>query len=146
MRKEIVVKKNKVIITEKQDDIYEVSLTDSLGDTYKGVCHSWYELGSWVYEMADNNDIGSELNHKMCAAFGKEFGKDGGSDKEEESMSLEEKVGELEELKAEQSYLYDCFVRASTGRAGSILEKLCKVDKQIADLRKEIKDEKKYAL
>lgn len=73
MRKQITVEKNKVIITEQKDGAYEVSLVDSLGGTYKSVCHSWYELGSWVYEMADNNEIGSRLNEKMCLAFGKDF-------------------------------------------------------------------------
>ncbi len=72
MRKQITVKKNKVVITEQKDGTYKISITTSLG-TYKGVCHNWYELGSWVYEMADNNDIGSQLNHKMCEAFNRDF-------------------------------------------------------------------------
>lgn len=31
------------------------------------------EIGSVVYELADNNDEGREANHRMCKAFGRVF-------------------------------------------------------------------------
>ena len=56
---------------------------------------------------------------------------------------IDEMRRQLEELQAESSRLYDLFTRAAHSRSGSILQRLCAVDKQIADLKKAIRLEKR---
>lgn len=58
-------------------------------------------------------------------------------------MNLEEKAKRLESLKNESNYLYDLFVRAAHSKSGTILAKMCAVDKEIAVLKKEIRKEKR---
>lgn len=58
-------------------------------------------------------------------------------------MSITEKQKRLRELQAESSVLYDRFTRAAHSRSGSILERLCAVDKEISDLKKAIRQEKR---
>jgi len=37
------------------------------------VFNSFNDCGSEVFEMAPNNDVGSEVNMKMCRVFGRSF-------------------------------------------------------------------------
>lgn len=59
------------------------------------------------------------------------------------NMSIDEKEKRLKELEAESSYLYDLFTRAAHSRSGSILQRLCAVDKEISDLKKAIRAERR---
>ena len=64
---------NVIRVTTFDNELYAVSLQDSRGDCYTAKNLRWNELGSWVFEMSDNSDIGSSLNEKMCNKFGKNF-------------------------------------------------------------------------
>lgn len=59
------------------------------------------------------------------------------------NTSSNEKTKRLEALRAESNYLYDLFTRAAHSRSGSILQRLCAVDKEIAELKKAIRQEKR---
>ena len=60
-------------ISERKDGKFKVSY-DSFFGHYEQICDDFCDAGSWVYEMADNHDIGREVNHRMCDVFGKTFG------------------------------------------------------------------------
>jgi len=60
-------------VSERKDGSYKVSY-DSFFGHYEAVCKSFADAGEWVFGMADNHDIGSFVNHRMCDVFGKSFG------------------------------------------------------------------------
>ncbi len=60
-------------ITEKANGKFKVCLVEKNGKTYEKDNLSFREAGAWVYEMADNNDIGAHVNHKMCEKFNGDF-------------------------------------------------------------------------
>lgn len=63
----ITVQKNTIRFNQLKNGKWSVSLKDTLcKKPYKKILDTWTELTMWVYEMADNNDIGSLLNQKMC--------------------------------------------------------------------------------
>ena len=59
-------------ISERNDGSYKI-VYDSCFGRHEGVCPDFSEAGQWVFEMADNHDIGREVNHRMCDVFGKTF-------------------------------------------------------------------------
>ena len=64
-----------ITVTERNDGTYKVS--GSIGkNKWSVLCMSFYEAGSVTFEMADNNDFGREINHKMCKVFGRVFFED----------------------------------------------------------------------
>lgn len=60
-------------ITERNDGTFRIVYNSYFGK-YIGVCPNFNEAGEWVFEMADNHDIGRAVNHKMCDVFGRTFG------------------------------------------------------------------------
>lgn len=62
-------------ISERKDGSYKI-VYDSFFGRYEGECPYFCEAGQWVFEMADNHDIGREVNHRMCDVFGKVFFED----------------------------------------------------------------------
>lgn len=60
-------------ITERKDGTFRIVYHSYFG-RYEGICPDFYEAGEWVFEMADNHDIGRAVNHKMCDVFGRTFG------------------------------------------------------------------------
>ena len=60
-------------ISERSDGSYRI-VYDSTFGRYVGECPNFYEAGEWVFEMANNHDIGRAVNHRMCDVFGKTFG------------------------------------------------------------------------
>jgi len=70
-----VMTSNGFTIRELKGGRFSVTLTEWAGEK----CHEHYvfnsfnEAGSEVYEMAPNNEIGREVNHKMCRVFGRLF-------------------------------------------------------------------------
>ena len=59
-------------ISERKDGTYRV-VYDSFFGRYEAVCKDFCDAGEWVWNMADNHDIGNEVNHRMCDVFGKVF-------------------------------------------------------------------------
>lgn len=47
-----------------------------LGKTYSATLPDFCAAGEWVWNIADNHDIGREVNHKMCARWGRSFFED----------------------------------------------------------------------
>lgn len=61
-----------ITVTQKDDGTWTVSGRidgEKWTETYK----SFTEAGEAAFEMADNNDFGREINHKMCDVFGRVF-------------------------------------------------------------------------
>lgn len=60
-------------VKENRNGSYSVVLRgkDEMVFQVKGV--SFNEAGEWVWNMADNHDIASVVNVKMCKVFGKSF-------------------------------------------------------------------------
>ena len=46
------------------------------GKRWREVHKSFWSAGICAFEMADNNDQGAEINHKMCEVFNRVFGND----------------------------------------------------------------------
>ena len=59
-------------ISERNDGTYKVIYESCFGH-YEDVCRDFCEAGEWVWNMADNHDIGRYVNHRMCDVFGKVF-------------------------------------------------------------------------
>lgn len=55
--------KNKVRVQRNPDGTYQLRMDTTLGG-YGMKCSSFEELQSDIFELADNNDIGAELNHR----------------------------------------------------------------------------------
>lgn len=70
MKRQATVKGNKVIMTKKANGDFTVALTDRY-KTYK-TQDTFSNCMMFVFELADNNEIGAELNRRMCKAFGME--------------------------------------------------------------------------
>lgn len=60
-------------ITEKSNGRFNVRLTEKDGRVYEEKNLTFKHAGEWVYDMAPNNDIGREVNHKMCDRFQRSF-------------------------------------------------------------------------
>lgn len=52
-------------ITERKDGAFKIKYVSTLG-TYETVCKNFFDAAEWVWNMADNHDIGNHVNHKMC--------------------------------------------------------------------------------
>ncbi len=52
-------------------------------------------------------------------------------------------IDRLDALRYERDYLYDQFTRAAHSRSGTILMRMCAVDKQIAELKRTLREERK---
>lgn len=60
-------------ITEKANGLFDVRLTEKNGAVYEAKGLSFKKAGSWVFNMADNHDIGAYVNHRMCKKFHSSF-------------------------------------------------------------------------
>lgn len=60
-------------IKEFADGKFSASYKSSLGKTYSIERVSYCECGEWVWNIADNHDIGAEANHRMCRKWGRPF-------------------------------------------------------------------------
>lgn len=67
-----------ITVTHRKDGKWKVSgrIAGKGSEKWEIICKSFNEAGSVAFEMADNNDDGAEINHKMCKVFGKTFFKD----------------------------------------------------------------------
>lgn len=62
------------IIAERANGAFFVKYTSrGLGKTWSATVPDFNAAGDWVWNMADNHDIGREVNHKMCAKWGRSF-------------------------------------------------------------------------
>lgn len=74
-----MVRRYGVVIVERDDGTYKMTGPapwNGKDARWEKICDSFCEAGSFVFEMADNNDQGRELNHLMCEKFGKVFYED----------------------------------------------------------------------
>lgn len=55
--------KNKVRVQRQPDGQYDLAVTTTLGN-FQLKCKDFQETQSCIFELADNNDIGAELNHR----------------------------------------------------------------------------------
>ena len=61
-------------VTENKDGSFRVRYTDKFRNKrYQADKLSFCEAGEWVWNMANNHDIGREVNHKMCAKWQRSF-------------------------------------------------------------------------
>ena len=61
-----------ITVTERDDGTYLVSGRID-GEKWSEVHKSFQSAGESAFDMADNNDFGRDINHKMCRVFGKVF-------------------------------------------------------------------------
>lgn len=81
--------RERFVISQRADGLYNMVITDRYPDgddvfKYEGL--SFLEAGNVAHEMADNNDIGSKVNQRMCEVFGATF------DEVEEEMTRHDRV------------------------------------------------------
>ena len=64
-----------ITVTHKADGTWQVSgRIDGKGsEKWSENCKTFYEAGEIAFEMADNNDYGRDINHKMCKVFNRVF-------------------------------------------------------------------------
>ena len=64
-----------ITVTHKDDGTWQVSgRIDGKGRRkWTEVHKTFYDAGECAFEMADNNDFGREINHKMCEVFNRLF-------------------------------------------------------------------------
>ena len=64
-----------ITVTHKDDGTWQVSgRIDGKGSRkWTEVHKTFYDAGECAFEMADNNDFGREINHKMCEVFNRLF-------------------------------------------------------------------------
>ena len=60
-------------IARRANGIFNISYKSSDGKIYEGECKNFNEAGEWVWNMADNHNIGREVNHRMCERFEANF-------------------------------------------------------------------------
>jgi hypothetical protein len=72
------MRKHGITVTLQDNGSYKVSgrLDGKGSEKWEMTCKDFNEAGSVAFEMADNNDQGCEINHKMCEVFGKSFFED----------------------------------------------------------------------
>ena len=64
--------KHGITVRHNNDGTWNVSGKDN-GQRWSMTALSFNEAGQLAFEMADNNDLGREINHKMCEVFGRSF-------------------------------------------------------------------------
>lgn len=60
-------------ITRRANGTFKVKYVDCNNRTWECECKNFREAGDYVWNIADNHDIGSEVNHKMCERFDARF-------------------------------------------------------------------------
>ncbi len=61
-------------IAERADGSFSVKYeSKGFGETWSAVVPDFNAAGEWVWNMADNHDIGREVNHRMCARWQRSF-------------------------------------------------------------------------
>lgn len=63
------VQGQKFIIKKLENELFTVKTTDNFGNTYESGCMSFSDVGCWIWNISDNNDISSKVNLKMCDFF-----------------------------------------------------------------------------
>lgn len=64
-------------ISERVNGSFHVKYTSKgFGKTWSADVPDFCTAGEWVWNMADNHDIGREVNHKMCEKWGRSFFED----------------------------------------------------------------------
>ena len=71
MRKQVTVKRNKIVVNVLSNGKYEITFTDSFKTYPIMIATSISEVGMIAHEMADNNEIGRELEAKIRKALTK---------------------------------------------------------------------------
>lgn len=59
-------------VTHRDDGTWLVSGKIE-GKKWSEAFKSFNEAGECAFDMADNNDFGVDINHKMCRVFGRSF-------------------------------------------------------------------------
>ena len=62
------MRKHGITVTQQENGHYKVSGRIG-GNPWSLDCRNFNEAGSVAFEMANNNDQGREINHKMCEVF-----------------------------------------------------------------------------
>ena len=64
-----------ISVTHRDDGTWKVSgrIDGKNSEKWVNVCKTFHEAGCVAFEMADNNDFGRDINHKMCKVFGRTF-------------------------------------------------------------------------
>ena len=67
-----------ITVTHRDDGTWKVSgrIDGKESEKWEEIHDSFFEAGQCAFEMADNNDFGREINHKMCDVFGLVFFED----------------------------------------------------------------------
>ena len=70
-----IMRMHGITVTHKDDGRWQVSgRIDGRGSKkWTEVFDTFYEAGECAFEMADNNDFGRDINHKMCKVFNRNF-------------------------------------------------------------------------
>ena len=61
-----------ITVTHRDDGTWMVSGKID-GERWYEIYKSFNGAGECAFEMADNNDFGRDINHKMCKVFGRVF-------------------------------------------------------------------------
>lgn len=61
-----------ITVTHRDDGMWQVSGRID-GKKWTEVYKSFQGAGECAFEMADNNDFGREINHRMCDVFNRRF-------------------------------------------------------------------------
>lgn len=74
-RKSKTMRMHGMTVTHKADGTWQVSgrIDGKKGKKWTEVCKTFNEAGCIAFEMADNNDFGRDINHKMCKVFNRVF-------------------------------------------------------------------------
>ena len=64
-----------ITVTHRDDGTWKISgrLDGKGSEKWEMETKSFREAGSIAFEMADNNDFGRDINHKMCKVFNRVF-------------------------------------------------------------------------
>lgn len=70
------MRKHGITVTHRDDGTWLVSgWMDGKGsERWSETFKTFARAGQFAFEMADNNDFGREINHRMCEVFGRNFG------------------------------------------------------------------------
>lgn len=68
------MRKHGITVTHRDDGTWMVSgRIEKGGRKWTEIHKSFQSAGEAAFEMADNNDFGREINHKMCEVFRRTF-------------------------------------------------------------------------